>query len=1033
MLPLAALALAALLLALLPSGCGTQQQFCTFTNNDGARCQALRGEYTAAWCTGRARGRVGGSCVRAWVAPAAQQVFEEAEGPRGGEALAVDWAAQRGEAEHAQVALRSFNGTLDGVTVGFGGAAAAWLSARQVGQLWCNATFVSPPRGVGWWPDPLLPLDDGPRMQVAPGQTAALWLTAAVPADAEPGTHRGTATVSYHSAAGELDTVHLAISIEVWNLTLPNIADSRFTSFFQFQYQHHPFGADRPSQIRGDLQPYYGAQTEAVKEEYFALLCGLRLPPVGYGWLRSLSDMAAASTARGCTGVTPAVGPAASPPPGSSALFSIMDVSHLFGHVDGTPYNASYLRQLWAVLDPAVAALNRSGLLPSAAVYGFDEAHPKALYQPLIEQLFGAVKARYGGQLRTIAVLHFCPDLDTPIDVLIHSYADWPNGTDAVPGYGRPGQKGEFCAQGFPARWAASRPSRRYFFYHCFSPRGPSDPASPHYGAMNTFVDYPRIHNRLMPWWASINTGVSGWLYFEVSEWRFDTAPDPRVVLPPEVSQPNDGFADERIEGGFSRLHFNVNKYYGNIYGGGTTAGDGVFIYPGKRGPLSGTRAETWRDGSEDYELLARLPPAQRSELVRRLVAGKTDWRDDPVLLERTRREAAAQLMGAEAGVPPRKTDDEPLSQLPYSLLWNSPWPSTCARKNAAVDWVALRITTNANTTDNGAAVSTFQPEHTGLVPKFVTGPGCAPHKPCVAWRGGIPQKVNMSRHIAKWRADIEKYLPDPTATGVAALDWEDWKPSFESNRGGTYKEYEIYINASVADVRARHPGWSYERQYEQAKVEFEAAAKALFTTTIDVAKTMRPHMSWGFYGFPATCGCDHDGQIRDRCSTPNANDELMWLWSHVSGLFPSIYIPTANATANRLFVDCIMRESQRVSREAGGLPVWVYAQYLSEATHQQLSPSDTVSEYARAQAWGAAGAIMWGSTAGARTLCNSTAGLTPWLSQNAHVFASVVARAERCGDERCHSRGRCVELPTPRCQCFTGSIQSNCSDVSIG
>ena len=385
----------------------------------------------------------------------------------------------------------------------------------------------------------------------------------------------------------------------------------------------------------------------------------------------------------------------------------------------------------------------------------------------------------------------------------------------------------------------------------------------------------------------------------------------------------------------------------------------------------------------------------------------------------------------------PWKTDDEPLRQrrqaTPYSLLWNSPWPSTCARKNAAVDWVAMRITTNANTTDNGAAVSTFQPEHTGLVPKFVTGPGCAPHKPCVAWRGGIPQKVNMTRHVAKWRADIEKYLPDPTATGVAALDWEDWKPSFESNRGGTYKEYEIYINASVADVRARHPGWSYERQYEQAKVEFEAAAKALFTTTIDVAKTMRPHMSWGFYGFPATCGCDHDGQIRDRCSTPNANDELMWLWSHVSGLFPSIYIPTANATANRLFVDCIMRESQRVSREAGGLPVWVYAQYLSEATHQQLSPSDTVSEYARAQAWGAAGAIMWGSTAGARTLCNSTAGLTPWLSQNAHVFASVVARAERCGDERCHSRGRCVELPTPRCQCFTGSIQSNCSDVSIG
>ena len=94
-------------------------------------------------------------------------------------------------------------------------------------------------------------------------------------------------------------------------------------------------------------------------------------------------------------------------------------------------------------------------------------------------------------------------------------------------------------------------------------------------------------------------------------------------------------------------MHFNANKFYGNVYGGGTTAGDGVFVYPGSYGPLTGTRAETWRDGSEDYELLARLPAPKRNELVRRLVAGKTDWRDDPALMEETRREAARLLMVA--------------------------------------------------------------------------------------------------------------------------------------------------------------------------------------------------------------------------------------------------------------------------------------------------------------------------------------------------------------------------------------------------
>ena len=53
--------------------------------------------------------------------------------------------------------------------------------------------------------------------------------------------------------------------------------------------------------------------------------------------------------------------------------------------------------------------------------------------------------------------------------------------------------------------------------------------------------------------------------YFEVSEWGFDTQPTSQLTLPPTIHQPNDGFADERIAGGLPRLHFNVNKWYGNI------------------------------------------------------------------------------------------------------------------------------------------------------------------------------------------------------------------------------------------------------------------------------------------------------------------------------------------------------------------------------------------------------------------------------------------------------------------------------------
>ena len=55
------------------------------------------------------------------------------------------------------------------------------------------------------------------------------------------------------------------------------------------------------------------------------------------------------------------------------------------------------------------------------------------MYEPIIAQLYGAVKERYHNQLATVATLHFCPSLDTPIDILVQSYADYPNGAYSTP------------------------------------------------------------------------------------------------------------------------------------------------------------------------------------------------------------------------------------------------------------------------------------------------------------------------------------------------------------------------------------------------------------------------------------------------------------------------------------------------------------------------------------------------------------------------------------------------------------------------
>ena len=538
-----------------------------------------------------------------------------------------------------------------------------WLSERHVGQLFTNSTFVAPPRGPGWWPDPLLQI--GPTgVTVIAGQTTALWITVSVPSDAEPGNYSEISAV--YSEQGL--AANISFQLEVWRLQLPTLSKAAFNNFFQFQFQPHPFDAS-PSEIRGVLDHYYGPRTPQVKEKFFQFLCTHRVPPIGYTMLRNFSDMVQPLNPRQCTGtVSPVSLEHAGHDAGEGIPFSIMSISDLFGHRNPSDYTLDYLQQLWSILDPVVAALNRSGALPFAAVYGFDEAHPRGVYEPLVEQLFGAVHRRYGHQLKTMATLHYCPSLQAPIDILIQSYADYPNGTNMSANYGQPGQKDEFCPPGFPSRWASSASTRRYLQYHCFSPRSPRDNAASHpttwpiglYGAMNTFVDYPRIHSRILPWWAASNEGVSGWLYFETTEWRFDSGPNyPAPTpyhnhthhmpqLPAFVRQPNDWFVDERLPGAnpsTSRLTFNVNKYYANVYGGGTTAGDGVLLYPGRSGPVSGSRLESWRDGSEDAEIFLRLPLHERQRLIHQVVRSIGEWSGDVEVVERIRRHAAAAVM----------------------------------------------------------------------------------------------------------------------------------------------------------------------------------------------------------------------------------------------------------------------------------------------------------------------------------------------------------------------------------------------------
>ena len=144
---------------------------------------------------------------------------------------------------------------------------------------------------------------------------------------------------------------------------------------------------------------------------------------------------------------------------------------------------------------------------------------------------------------------------------------------------------------------------------------------------LNTFVERQAIEARLLLWLASLNS-IRGILYYEVAQslkWRSN--------------------APMRRQGNGTMLVTNFSPASwpdGNV---GSANGDGNFIYPCESGPCSTIRLKNLRDGIEDLELFSRLSWAQRAPLLQQLIRNGTDWTDDPALLERVRREAAARIM----------------------------------------------------------------------------------------------------------------------------------------------------------------------------------------------------------------------------------------------------------------------------------------------------------------------------------------------------------------------------------------------------
>ena len=87
--------------------------------------------------------------------------------------------------------------------------------------------------------------------------------------------------------------------------------------------------------------------------------------------------------------------------------------------------------------------------------------------------------------------------------------------------------------------------------------------------------------------------------------------------------------------------------------------------------------------------------------------------------------------------------------------------------------------------------------------------------------------------------------------SGLAVIDWEGWRPLWETNFGKKH----LYQTKSIELVK-KEGKFKNKREIEnEAKRGFERAGKRLMVETIKFARKLRPRALWGFYGFPECHG----------------------------------------------------------------------------------------------------------------------------------------------------------------------------------
>ncbi|XP_029974370.1 hyaluronidase-3 isoform X1 [Salarias fasciatus] len=364
-------------------------------------------------------------------------------------------------------------------------------------------------------------------------------------------------------------------------------------------------------------------------------------------------------------------------------------------------------------------------------------------------------------------------------------------------------------------------------------------------------------------------------------------------------------------------------------------------------------------------------------------------------------------VLRSDAG-PPVAAAGPLLQDRPFVVVWNMPTARCQGRYGVRLDLADFDIVENREQRFLGQKVTIFYRDRLGMYPYLSRGGRKV--------NGGVPQLGDLDAHLALAATQLSASLRSDF-TGMAVIDWEEWRPLWERNFGSKMK----YRRFSKLLVRRTRPDLPEEAVATVARKQFEESAQRFMEETLRSAVGDRPKGLWGFYGLP-NCFNMHkrktDKTYTGRCHrrTREQNDRLSRLWTQSTALYPSIYLPQrlAGSPDAALMIRHRLLEALRVASlwrrdDSHATPVLPYARLAFTHTLNFLNKTDLEHTLGESAALGAAGVVLWGEVKFAKSEKQCILLRDYIHSVLGPYVQSLRSDTRRCSLQLCRGNGRCV------------------------